>query len=82
MSIAPLSPSSQQPAASALSTDPLQPRDGRLWVVRWLTPARGDAKHRYYRRRHDALTFIDKLADYGRDSKLFVTDTTWSEVDL
>lgn len=57
----------------------LTPPDGPLYVVRWINSGRGDAKHKYFRRHHDALCFLSKLTDLGKDTRLYVTNTDWQD---
>lgn len=56
------------------------PRNGELYAVRWVRTDGRDVKHRYFRRWTDALTFAQKLRSYGKRPRVYVTDTTWTEV--
>lgn len=65
-----------------MTTPPrLAPSDGPLYVVRWIRLDGRDARHRYFRRRHDAEAFQQKLVATGRDTRLFQTSTAWVEVE-
>lgn len=55
----------------------LQPRDGALYVVRWLRTDGSQAKHRYFRREHDARRLLARLTAGGWTAELYVTDTEW-----
>jgi hypothetical protein len=58
----------------------IRPRNGSLYVVRWLrTYDQREAQHRYYRRRTDAAAFADHLAARGIDSRTYRTRVRWTE---
>ncbi len=57
----------------------IAPTPGPLFVVRWIRLDGRDARHRYYRRRHDAEAFATKLSTAGRDARLYRTTTAWQE---
>jgi len=61
---------------------PLRPRDGKLYVVRWVRADGSETRHRYFRRLDDAAKFDERLAAAGREVNIFETDTRWSEVPL
>lgn len=65
------------------TTDPrLQPRNGQLYIVRWIREgARADVKHRHFTREHDARQFLDKLHKFGKTAAIFTTRTQWDAVD-
>ena len=58
----------------------LTPRNGRLYVVRWLRTDGSCVKHRYFRRRADALAFLERLRSGGWSTALFVAHTSWRDV--
>jgi hypothetical protein len=58
----------------------LTPTDGPLYVVRWLRLDGRNAKHRYFRREHDARRFLDRLVNGGWTARLYVSETTWKDV--
>lgn len=63
--------------------DRLTPRNGTLYIVRWIRDDGRDVKHKYFTRRHDAEQFANKLVDHGKDTDdvaIFTTTTTWEEV--
>ncbi|MBB4935674.1 hypothetical protein F4561_006583 [Lipingzhangella halophila] len=57
----------------------LKPPDGALYVVRWQSD-KGDIKHRYFRRHHDAQRYADKLQSYGKTPGVYQSETAWRRV--
>ena len=55
----------------------LTPSRGSLYVVRWIRADGRNAKHRYFRRRHDAHAFLTRLRDGGWTAELYRTNTEW-----
>ena len=58
----------------------LVPMAGSIWSVRWLRPDRHEARHRYYRRRSDALAFAARMRARGRPVAVFVSAVDWEQV--
>lgn len=61
---------------------PLRPRDGRLFVVRWIRDDGHETRHRHFRRQHDAGVLLEKLLEDGHEAAMFVSDTEWAKVAL
>jgi len=59
---------------------PLRPRDGNLFVVRWIRADGTETRHRYFRRLHDAYLWHERLVEQGREAGIFSSATIWSEV--
>ena len=57
----------------------LRPRNGGLWVVRWIRTDGRNAKHRYFRRRADARVFAARLRSLGKPVRVYLTETKWLE---
>lgn len=69
-------------AVPTAQTEParLVPRDGPLYVVRWIRKDGRDVRHRYYRRYAQAAAFALTLRSRGRQCRLFETETNWQDV--
>lgn len=59
----------------------LQPPDGTIYVVRWTNSGRGDTKHKYFRRHHDAAKYLELLTAYCKTAQIFESTTAWAPVD-
>jgi len=57
----------------------LHPRDGRVYVVRWVRTDGRDVKHRFYLRRHDALARAERLRRWGKDVAVYESPVAWQE---
>lgn len=69
-----------EPARPAAATDPLRPRDGALYVVRWVKGAGREVTHRYFRRPYDAEAFAAKMRRYGKKPAVYYTASVWDRV--
>ena len=57
----------------------LHPRDGRVYVVRWVRTDGRDVKHRFYLRRHDALARAERSPLVGQGRRRLRSPVAWQE---
>lgn len=66
--------------AAAVPSRKMAPRDGDLYVVRWVRQDGKAVKHRYYRRFSQAAAFWAKLDQGGWQAAVYVSRTSWIDV--
>lgn len=56
------------------------PKNGTLYVVRWVRLDGRVIKHRHFTRQHDAQQFLDKVRAAGRQAAMYRSRTDWEQV--